>query len=84
MKKAILAATAAFASLILAKSGWAFRLRLGVMTPGMRASEFLLPRSASILAYVALQLSVDFVFWFALMWALYWLFGRLERRFGKS
>lgn len=83
MSKAILqstlAASAALIALMLAFAGEALHLKLGVMTPGVWVADFLYP-PGSISASIDVQLGVDFVFWFALMYALYWLVSRLWRK----
>lgn len=82
MTKVIVVAAAAVVSFMLAAAGWALRSKLGILTLGMRVSNFLVPSSpsASIFAAIVLQIAADFVFWFGLIWGLYWLLRRLGRK----
>ena len=84
--KGMLAAAAAAVSFMLAAfGGFALGQKLGILTPGFLVWKLLVPtgKVASIGGGIALQIAVDFVFWFALMCALYWLFRRLQRIPGR-
>jgi hypothetical protein len=80
-----LGAVATAISFVLAGAGFGiFKDRLGVTTPGILVSHALFPPSASQRQFdlvgdvLRVQIIVDWAFWFALMWALYWLFRRLR------
>jgi membrane protein implicated in regulation of membrane protease activity len=77
--QSILAASAAVVAFMLAFAGLPLALKLRIITPGVWVSEVLYA-PGSISAPMDVQLGVDFVFWFALMYALYWLVSRLWRK----
>lgn len=75
-----LIAVAGFAiSLALALLGWGLELKFGITTLGAYVAGELFPygKHNSIFGYIVLRLAVDWIFWFALMCGLYWLFRRL-------
>jgi hypothetical protein len=89
--KAVLVAGAIAGSFVLAGAGFGiFHDKLGITTPGILVSDALFPPSSSHQEFdlvgdaLRTQIIVDWAFWFALMWFLYWLFRRLGRKLGKS
>jgi hypothetical protein len=85
--KIVLASAAMAASFILAGAGYGiFYEKLGIRTPGIIASRTFVPPKpnlASLGEDLTVQLLVDWVFWFAVVCLLYWLFGWLGRKVRK-
>ena len=82
--RGVLAVVAAIVSFLLAVAGFGIN-GLGFPTPGGLLVGSLTSRAEhrSIAEMMALEFAIDFMFWFALMCALYWLFRRLQRRPGR-
>jgi hypothetical protein len=86
--KTVLVGAAISVSFILAAAGFGIlHDRFGITTPGMLVSDALVPPSpsyhqefASVGQAIRVQIIVDWLFWFALICALYWLLGRLGRK----
>jgi hypothetical protein len=81
-RKGVLALVAGALSVPLAFFGLAISIKLGIRTPGVFVVGHLSPEDLhdSILGRLALQMGIDWLFWFALICTLYWLYGTLSRR----
>jgi hypothetical protein len=73
-------------SLFLAIGGWSIRENLGIRTPGMLVSDALVPPKPSpnqleaVGEGLRMQMFVDWIFWFAVMLAIYLMVTALGRR----
>ena len=79
--RGVFAIAAAILSLILAMVGFWLSFLLHIPTPAelvFRSRYFSSP-ATGLFVIVA----VDWVFWLALMWVLYWLFSRWKQKRGK-
>jgi len=88
--KIVLVPAGLAASLGLAFFGYSFYAGSGIRTPGILLAEAIFPARHSAGEFAAglgqtlrLQMFVDWVFWFAVMWLLYLLFARLGRKSGE-
>jgi hypothetical protein len=87
--KAILVVAALALSLFLAIGGSSIEDNLGIRTPGTIASKVLVSPKPFPHAFGALgdglrmQMFVDWVFWFALMWLVYFAVTKLGRLLTK-
>ncbi len=76
-------------SALLAIDGYAIWSSYGISTPGILIARALVPRRAypeqfqSFAQDLRIQMAVDWVFWFLLMWAVYLLLTRVGRSFGS-
>jgi hypothetical protein len=83
--KTSLVVTGLAVSLFLAIGGPSIEDNLGIRTPGTIASEVLIPPRPVPHAFEAvgdglrMQMFVDWVFWFALMWLIYFAATRVGR-----
>jgi hypothetical protein len=88
--KLVLVGVAIPASFVMAFVGSLPFEKLGIRTPGMIASDaFVRPSPpphefASVGEGLRMQIIVDWIFWFAVMYALYWLFRRFGRKARNS
>lgn len=88
--KAILVVTALAVSLFLAIGGSSIEVNLGIRTPGTIASEILIrPRPfphefAAVGDGLRMQMLVDWIFWFAVMYLIFFLAKRVLRSLTKS
>jgi hypothetical protein len=84
--KAVVGAAAAALSFILALGAWAFYTNTGLRTPGILAWDIIVApdgsskAAASFGKMFAVQLTVDWILWLAVMLAIYFLVTRLNRR----
>jgi hypothetical protein len=78
MVHATAALVAAMVSFVLTKAGWALRLSLNILTPGMVIGG-LAARNSSVSLGAALftQIAVDFVFWFTLTFGIYLVIAKV-------
>ncbi len=90
IRKAILAVAGLAVSLFLAIGGASIEYNLGIRTPGTIASEVLVPPRPFPHAFEAVgdglrtQMFVDWIFWFAVMYLIYFLVKRGFRLLTKS
>ena len=78
-RKGVLALVAGALSIPFAFCGLEIAIKLGIRTPGVFVVGHLSLEDLhdSILGSLALQMGIDWLFWFALICTLYWLYGRL-------
>lgn len=88
--KAVLVCVGLAVSAILAFGGYEFWANYGIVTPGILIARALVPARSypqqigSFAEDLRIQILVDFVFWFLVMWAASVLFGKLWHRSAKA